>query len=59
MDDCCVRSFVDKGFREGFKLAVFGARHTCPTCGQVFELRRRPEADTPEAEAYTWQPVTH
>ena len=59
MDDCCVRSFVEKGFREGFKLSPPHERHTCVTCGQVFELKRAPEGDTPTHLHYTWQPVTH
>lgn len=45
MDRCCVESFVNKGFREGFKLAVFGDRHTCETCRQVYELKRVQERE--------------
>lgn len=40
MDRCCAQSFVNKGFREGFKLAVFGDRHTCEACGQIYVLER-------------------
>lgn len=59
MDDCCVRSFVAKGFREGFRTSDPPARHTCETCGQVFELTRQPAGDTPTHLHYTWQLVTH
>jgi hypothetical protein len=45
MDRCCMQSFVRKGFREGFKLANFGDRYTCETCGQVFVLQRVEERE--------------
>jgi hypothetical protein len=35
-----MQSFVAKGFREGFKLAAFGEKHTCEGCGQVYVLQR-------------------
>ena len=59
MDDCCLRAFVDKGFREHFRLGDPGDRFRCPTCGQVYEMTRAPEYDTPTHQHYTWQPVTH
>lgn len=74
MDRCCVQSFVDKGFREGFKLAMFGDRHRCETCGQVYELKQVEERAPPPGTIgpyefvvtekntvihYTWQPVIH
>lgn len=74
MDRCCVQSFVDKGFRDGFKLAAFGDRHQCETCGQVYVLQRVHEqapasgaigpyefvVTNPDSVVhYTWQPITH
>jgi hypothetical protein len=59
MDDCCVKSFVDWGFRTGFRTGDEGEQHTCKTCGQVFELKRNPKNDTPTHKGYTWQPVVH
>jgi hypothetical protein len=59
MDDCCLRSFVDKGIREHFRLGDPGEQHRCPTCGQVFELQRAPAGDTPTYEHYEWKAVTH
>lgn len=35
-----MQSFVAKGFREGFRLAAFGDKHTCELCGQVYVLER-------------------
>jgi hypothetical protein len=70
-----MQAFVAKGFREGFKLANFGDRFTCGTCGQVFVLQRmeeRPLGDggdigpnefelhSPKGIVhYTWQPLKH
>lgn len=70
-----MHSFVEKGFREGFKLAAFGDRHACETCGQVYVLEqvreRAPllpdtigpyefEVTTGDTVAhYTWRPLTH
>lgn len=67
-----MQSFVSKGFREGFKLANFGDRHTCETCGQVFVLKEMKDrepgvvgpnefvvSDKDSVIHYTWQPVTH
>jgi hypothetical protein len=72
MDQCCMQSFVSKGFRDGFKLAAFGDRHTCETCGMVYMLQRVRErwpnaigpsefvvTDKDGPVHYTWQPVTH
>jgi len=38
MNPCCMSSFAWKGIRERFRLAAEGETHTCPTCGQVFQL---------------------
>jgi hypothetical protein len=58
-----MESFVALGFRTGFKLARPGAKHTCPTCGLVYELKRTDPADCPpifkNAEHYIWTLVTH
>jgi hypothetical protein len=72
MDRCCMHSFVTKGFREGFKLANFGDRHRCETCGQVYVLERADEkrngvigpnefevTDGGRTVHYTWQPLRH
>lgn len=63
MGDCCVKSFVALGLRSGFKLAKPGAKHTCETCGLVYELKRAAATDCPppfkNAEHYIWRLVTH
>lgn len=59
MDDCCVRSIMEQGFRDHLKLLAPIDRLTCQTCGQVYELQRAPEGDTPTHRHYVWRPVTH
>lgn len=38
MPPCCVHSFVEKGFRENFRLATAGQTHRCETCGRHYIL---------------------
>lgn len=75
MERCCQQSFVAKGLSEGFKLANFGDRHRCATCGQVWVLQRAQDCtderggvvgpnefklhDGRTMVHYIWEPVTH
>jgi hypothetical protein len=59
MEPCCIESFVAWGISTHFAPAQPGDRHICLTCRQEFILQRTPAEDTPNAKAYTWQPVTH
>jgi len=47
---CCIESFVLKGVLEGFKLAVDGDRHQCPTCNRWYVLRNGKWADEKPVE---------
>lgn len=39
MKPCCIESFVNKGLREHFRLAVENEGHTCEVCHTVWRYR--------------------
>ena len=57
MNDCCIKSFVAKGFREHFALSKEGDEHDCERCGMRYVLRLTGHVGP--MQQLTWTEVTH